>query len=346
MPLKLNYFDVMWDYTPKIRFITEFPFVLLSFSLIDIKLWLLYYDMEFHKYLKNKNWKVAINQTLYLLNEHWTVKYKRYLGNGRFLLSIATIIALTFSFTLFIIQIIVEINTPYIELIGVYCAFLLLFGMYIAKRIAGMDLSYRYDNLGIRLELVRIVVAGMIAGGIIIILGVLRAFDDDEIAQAMEGAIWIVQCCLFNTFMYITLPWVKRDMIRKSTQRMASVNLVSIASVTPSATPNMDSPSLSVNSKHQRKSSVSGSGSGTGSGGTSLSLKPKNSNLDFIINYRQNVEDNNKEKEKILQQFTSKWQNVITTSVGYEAIMNHVQTEFSTENLLFLTEVKNISILI
>ena len=84
MPPILDYFEFMWKYNGKVRFLTEFPCFLLAFSLIDIKLWLLYYDMEFHKYLKNKSWKIAINETLSVSNQHWTVKYKHSIGNGKF----------------------------------------------------------------------------------------------------------------------------------------------------------------------------------------------------------------------------------------------------------------------
>ena len=33
------------------------------------------------------------------------------------------------------------------------------------------------------------------------------------------------------------------------------------------------------------------------------------------------------------------WEKIIVTKLGYEAFMDHLETEFSIENLLFATEV-------
>ena len=33
------------------------------------------------------------------------------------------------------------------------------------------------------------------------------------------------------------------------------------------------------------------------------------------------------------------WSQIVCTSLGYESFMNHLETEFSIENLLFVTEV-------
>ena len=34
------------------------------------------------------------------------------------------------------------------------------------------------------------------------------------------------------------------------------------------------------------------------------------------------------------------WSQIVCTALGYESFMNHLETEFSLENLLFVTEVK------
>ena len=296
--------------------------------------------MEFHKYLNNKHWKLAINQSLYLTKQHWTVKYKHTLGNGRFLFTIAATFAIVFGCTLFIVHVILA--------------------AYTIKRIFCMQLSYKYDNLGIRLELMRTVLTAIIGGGLIIILFVIRdiaandarLYNDGNTEKWLEIGIWIVQCCVFNMFMFIALPWVRYDMIVKS--RTKQITVVKI---------NTDDASIGISNNTQLQTTASMTKlnlidqNSEQSAGTQIELAKKSSNSEssfinvrpkkeFTIVYQSSItmDNNSKDNDKTKpSKLTSRWQNVIASSLRFEALMNHLQTEFSTENLLFLTEVKILS---
>ena len=49
--------------------------------------------------------------------------------------------------------------------------------------------------------------------------------------------------------------------------------------------------------------------------------------------------DNNNNNNSMMRQITSDWCRLVSTYHGYIALMNHLATEFSIENLLFVQEV-------
>lgn len=198
------------------RFFAEFPLLVVSLSAIVFRIWFLYYDMEFHRYLTNLNWKTAINNIT--VKQHWTFAKRSTLGNFRFLFVVSIIIAIILCGLLYLFDRTVpyHFTNSYMTLFASYCIVLTLISTYILYRMYKMKLHYKYDNLGIKKETFRLIAASAIFGGLTIMCAILRRwFSLNSLAteyDIVDLLLWFLHTIQFNSYIFITVPWASYDM--------------------------------------------------------------------------------------------------------------------------------------
>ena len=98
-------FFIVWrTFAYRIRFFVESPIVLMTWVLCIVREWLLYYDMQHYRHIKNCSWKSKIN--INSVNNHWTAsgKVKSTIGNAKFLVIIIAILSYLVAFVLYLLR--------------------------------------------------------------------------------------------------------------------------------------------------------------------------------------------------------------------------------------------------
>ena len=260
-----------------------------SNSVVVIRIWLLYFDMHSTNYLKNKGWQMAINNKQNY--QSWILTKPDTLGNGKFLLVIIIIIA--------IIETIIR-NLLYLTISWHMALYFVIFTSFIKACIIGfiwysinaMNLDYSYDSLGIKKELIALIIFYTVSVIVLVITAIIcDSYADNE---AIFGVFFLLynytNFFVCNCFIYITVILIKK-LSKTGDYYGEYIKLSNTKS--------------GRNHNHNHMPSK-------------LALSPSISETEKGLN---------------------SWQSVVGTRMGYELFMNQLITEFSIENLLFITEV-------
>lgn len=318
-----RFFTVMRKLAYDIRFFAEAPIVLMTWVLVIVREWLLYYDMEHYRHIKNCSWKSKIN--IHSVTNHWTVvpKVKATVGNPKFLVIFIAISSYVVALLLYLIR---HVWFDYFEFLLATAVYLLSwssFGIYVAYLMNKMKFNYKYDKLGIRKELILYVKFLCTFGIALLILAMLRThifgihtgserrnkrnFTSNRALDLIE---WILLCSTYLICMVISLPYVQHYMLKQQQEKLQKLK--------------KNSKLKQINNLNVKIEPRLGSISSN-----SLSIKS------IITNHNSN-NNNNAYDEQAKR--IKKWNNFVSTSVGYEAFINHLEQEFALENLAFVTE--------
>lgn len=294
-----------------------------------IRAWLLYFDTNLTKHNLEKVWKSALDPTVH--DNNWFTNNQQKLGSPNFLLKfIISITFLVFGLGILWRNI---LFVPWIDRVQIWTIFSATF---ITSSCIWYKLRLFYnDSLGIRDEMV------VFFRGYLILVSLGTIINGLFFFQIINELYFIVLIHIVQDFAakftMIALTWVPRKLTSQDTVGVSRILFGSRASSKNNVTI-LDylfcvcfcclnrSRRDGINSIEQLKAmspiTVSASSQNTsdgGGGGSSTSSKV------FAF-------------ENVKTKFY--WTDIVCTDYGYESLMNHLTTEFSIENLLFISEVK------
>ena len=285
------------------------PSVNILALIIMLRIWLLYYDINLSKFLRQKAWLIVIDPESGANN--WFKKNESTFGNSIFLVKYGMSIMLIVCVISGILRF---VNVSLIERLLSWFVVLsfIIFASIIWYKLRAR--GFYYDKLGIKKELL-IMIACLIfyilIGASLICLLVLKIFDNDDYDVAWR---FMAFGLANSSIVLLTLLPKKLCHLEPKHPRLeldSKTNSVDSGSGHPMST------SIQHNHDHDhdlrprppRKFSDSSSRSATS--GTAARSRP----------------------------FGHSWTDIVCTQFGYESFMDHVMHEFSLENLLFISEV-------
>ena len=250
------------------------PVYSLIMSLTVVRLWLLYFDMRLNNYLKNKNWREAIEASVssrssvvtprtrkdstgdIVMNQDddidnvnnnragharsfsfrssqvkmkredsnldWTVTQQKKIGNGNYMFKITLCISIIES----LLELGLSITIAEIVGTGLLAIFTLLKAFsicYIWKLINKLGLEYSYDSLGIRKEILRLLIFFLCVPIIGMGLTILRSVTNDHYLAILLYNYWGLLAT--SIYIYLGVPMMKQLSLTttrlKSTQSMS-----------------------------------------------------------------------------------------------------------------------------
>ena len=286
------------------------------------KIWLLYYDMRLTKIQNNREWRMIIDPKS---SDKIGNKFKLFLNNQNLLyrskpLLRMTIICMITEYSIQVLLLLID------EWYGIYFGMVLLgiriiIGIYIWYQ---MSLLKLIDIFGLRKEIFYSVFIGIF----IIIIQVIVVFMYIFYNLITEGDLitWYAIVIAIGIGYSITIhyPLTLHNMFEyKKTLQYGYSNGI------------MNKTTVPVPSQQ-----VSTAGIGIGR----KSLKWSQMKTLTFSSGNNNDNNNNLKIPQIVSNVKSApiinhWSQIVEHEIGYEEFMNHLSAEFSTENLLFITEV-------
>lgn len=395
--------DLIFDYISAFVLVPNFTTLV---SLIVIRFWLLYYNMEFSKYTKNQNWQKAININPAMKGNrhddhennsslsHWTMTHGHTLGNPKFWFKLDCIIIVIATIIGLLAYVFVSSSLAMVGFVHLVIAlFMIIFAVYTWFRMKNMKLNYKYDNFGIRKEFHYILYISIYAilsmfpltalgsdsgrriawyiGNIlgyfnllavaslyieIITTNVIKAntllkhkskTQNNEKKYTLRlnfsKLAFYASCCLrclddddtVDTSHQTGRNRIQSDLDRQQSASSTFGRHLRTGTNSILRVPSPASPVANGNNNNNSEANT------TNTGGAEYGKKRKSwsvSIMSFSITARTNTTD--LKPGKTTERVYDHWSKIIVTSVGYELFINYLETEFSIENLLFITEVE------
>ena len=291
----------------------------ITYWLVTSRFWMYYFDCQLIKFHKNKHWRVAIDP----INEtsNWFVKNKNKWGNEYFLLKIIVCISIAQESIFFMLFEFLKNNDDrkHVILIDGTLNLILPFiiSIYLFIFHFGNELKHFqfFDNLGIGREII-----------VTTIVTILFVFG--------TNIFWLLFLFTLNSYYYVIAEYLF------IISRLVLIYLVAIYPKKLFNQFNINDGNDGISKRKKKKRSFMKKVFGlSGTMEESLLISSDhdsnsiNSNSDFsygidIINANEN------------RRARVSWKKIISTYNGYFSIFQHLEKEFSIENLLFLQEVK------
>ena len=267
-----------------------------------LRIWLLYYDINLTKFLLQRAWLSAIDPATD--SKNWFNKHHHTLGNSTFLLKYGILLVVLCAISSAVLRI---FNFLWIDRILNW--FTVTFIAIVAGIIWFKLRQFYADSLGIKKEMVYIVRIGCVFATIFICL--IGLFYFKYLNEIMYNLCWRYQIsalCTSAMFVFAIMP--KISMRNRRAKIKATRNK------------NENENNDTSNSHGIRKSGICGC---LGCFDELPMLKLTQSMRTSTVTVSEN--------------FGAVWTDVVCTQFGYETLMDHLKTEFSVENLLFISEV-------
>ena len=358
----------------QVLFHIAMSFIVLGFGVTAYlcRLWLLYFDMQLSRSLQNKSWQMAIDPNIESKNWFLNPKIQRKYGrNGKTLL-LYGFLSDIFVFAIFyLVRVIIELMNAHEYIIYSQNVLVLYFMIKIGCGITlwrKFGVFKTYDNFGIYYELKktiqicivycllvpiilpisRIVISfpsGFIFGTVSMIYGIaILHYFISNVIKYNESRSQINDDTSSHTVQELSLHVQDHDghqlqenkscntTINKHMQVIAPRISTPVQSLPSSGKLCVCSNNIDTSHEKQSSSNITGCDNHNGTAAESTSLKQ------------------DKKKEIVIGQQSSQynlqhWTTAVIAPLIYEKFMNHLQGEFSLENLLFITEyvqIKNV----
>ena len=294
-----------------LHFLVYCPCSIIS-KLFTLRLWLYYYDLKFNKFNRNKEWRMIIDyKNESNINKKFLENYQKYCRNEKYLITIIVCVSIIESIAVSYTGIINWVASVIISTLSYLIEACIINVYLIFGKIVKVKEYYGRDSLGLKYELYLVIIAVLILFICAVVINI--AIEDDKgyhgIKFLFQQCFFIVELCCFMCIFVLYPRYYYYNYSRISKQ--SKYNNIKINSLTNGR--------LRIFSKSKSKSkSKSNSKSVIDMG-----------DIDLIGAYYDKIS----------------WTKLITFYDGFEAIMNHLEKEFSMENLLFIQEyiqVKNV----
>ena len=285
-----------------------------AFTFYSVRFWLLYFDTQLSQATKNRCWRMAIDPNSESKNRYLDPKFQRIFGNdGKYLLIIAFCVAL-FETILTGLGSIILSQQDYLG-IAVWGT-LSLFNTLVNGTIwiTFKRKLKNYDNFGITKEMQTTVYVGIgtFIINIVTNFGVSYFSTEGELGW-IEGFEWII---FMIAFQYLAVPYVIK--IQHNDKVIQSLKLKLRKSIEQDK--NKKNTKIKL---HQQMSKSNSRNSPVFSSSQTPDFPSEATETEI-----ENVSNND----------FKHWSQVVSSAYGYELFINHLEREYSCENLLFLTE--------
>lgn len=298
-----------------ICYVITLPLPFITGLIILLKFWTFYYSSQINIFNKHKAWRVgllSIDPTKSDLHDNWFIKHSNYLQNDRYLFIVCCIIGLMWS----IVGLIIFGNLPliiydlWLVLYGIICV---IFGIFLIFK---LKYNQKDDSLGIRKELIFlawfIFIAGVLFFTVSWIANSIKISQNKNVDQ--EWTFWFryaIVALFTPVYLYSIIMYKNRCQCKCNCKCVCDKYKIS------------DKKSIDVNSEGNKNLENLGSNS-------PISNHKNDSKLSIDINVNScDMGSRN-----------MTWRNVVSTFDGFELLMDHLEAEFSQENLLFIVEVR------
>ena len=334
----------------------------LIWMIILERYWLLYFDISLSRLIANQSWQMAINPRATSKNWFLNLTNQKLFGNDGKYLIMAAIFWCCIETT--ILMLIAEKSGIYAADVGNCLTFI--------KGIAMCVIWYKlkdislYDVFGIRQEMTKIIKICILWNvfAAIIFFTYIYVRYDPKLSNIVDIIILIYNCG-YATFhpaiFYITVPNVIKTQSRINS-RINTGNYSIIRAVSKSdrssktKSKNITTNNFNINIKQRKDTTTQSSNSYMKSGSVSPHSPPVNaahgvgvagpdeamSNLNIGLSTTMMAQHlvNDEDVVEMVDMIdkATHWREIVTTRDGYQLFMNHLQSEFSGENLLFITE--------
>ena len=311
------------------------PAIYICILCICLRLWFLYFDIHLTKYQLEEIWLSAMNPSINnpkSNEQNWFLKYESTLGNSKYLMKFGIIFILLFSFLSCFLRLNPFIDLSNVDRIlnGIIWIFVGLFNLIIWYHLKGL---YFQDTLGIKKELYYTFIIAFI-------------FVFGHIGITLLYAFGILNWIWFNYFWCINTLWFGMSGILLNTLLPVRycVSTTSKKKKTKKSETSTNTihrcicccESCICNSCCDTQTPNGMSLSGTTTTASASDASPRNTDTRNNRGYSSAAG---------AVSFGSNWFDVVCTGFGYESLMTHLESEFSIENLLLITEymqVKNV----
>ena len=280
------------------------PLTYFCLGFYNIRFWLLYYDGQVSHAIKNHSWRMAIDPNSESKNKYLDPNFQRIFGNDRYLIVMAVCSSIVSTSIADVAWFMIAQHWGIIVWVVICC---LHFGLAGTSWISFKRKLNNYDYFGIRKEIEMTLNIGTVffITYVIAFTSILYIATEEEYSW-IENIQFFVFCILLQ---YIAVPYVIK--LQNNAKTIGSVKLKLIKSM------------QNVNDKDNRDNNHINihSTSSTQQNSTPRISTPRGSNevMDFNFNFQH-------------------WSQVVSSAYGYELFINHLEQEYSVENLLFLTE--------
>lgn len=310
--------------------------MVVGICLYSIRTWLLYFNLELTKYNLDKQWLVAMDPVTSSTN--WFKNKQQTLGSARYLLSYTAILIIVTFISHILLRLV--FGLPWADrgaICGIYLLFLFV-DMWLWRRIRLLN----EESLSIEKELlagfwssVGFIVAIFLAN-----VSLYYGYVSEDIFLEMiygPGSVYYMIVFIITTI--LPQKWNK---VSPSTVtappgfgfgNSIDINLNNNNNNTNSTKKRISNLFLLNLPKSRDHHSLNTYGSGGGSGGdTPTAVGSKSPTAALSVPNKISTSTSG------VPQLRNIWQSVVCTVYGFDHFMHHLQTEFSLENLLFISE--------
>lgn len=187
-----------------------FGFVWLFLS----KMWLFYYDSQIISFENNKNWRMAIDP----INEskNWFVINSKTFGNSKYLLKFILLITIIQVVLFRLPSEVFGLSLVSITIFSIFSIIWIILAVFLIKQLNITEFYFsssgasvkKGDPLGIRQELISVVMVGIIATIIIIVMAVISVLIDLDVEIFMFVVIFLFATA-FHVFLFLIILYPK-----------------------------------------------------------------------------------------------------------------------------------------